>query len=255
VPDIEPSIGPGHPANGLLAALPRPERRRFLTACAPVGLGLGQVLASSGERIRHVYFPTRSYISLSGPTNGASWLAVGLVGDEGMLGMFLALGIDVSPLHATVHGEGAALRMGAAAFRRQLVANPGLLRVLNRYCCVQVIQLAQTAACNRFHLVEQRLARRLLMTHDRAHSGAFRVTQEALAGVLGVRRAGVNAAAMALQRRGLIRYHRGEMTILDRHGLEAAACECYAADNAIYRQMMGWDSSNGARGVADHLPE
>lgn len=225
--------------NHLIAALPSRDRARLLATCEEVELVFEETLLEPGSRIRYVYFPTdRGYISLLTPLNGATSLEVGLVGNEGMCGVSLVLGTDISPLQALVQGSGPALRLSAAAFKRALRDSPALQRELNRYLYVLMTQLAQTAACTRFHLIEARLARWLLMTQDRARSNRFHITHAFLAWMLGVRRAGVTKAANALQARSLIAYKRGHMTVLDRRGLEAAACACYQADQAVYRRML-----------------
>ena len=224
--------------NRLLAALPSSDVRRLLAECQTVELAFGDVLYTSGERLSHVYFPTSSFVSLIMPIDDSSALEVGLIGNEGMFGIPLALGVDVSPVRAVVQGAGSALRMGAASFCHELGRSAALQREIDRYVFVHVSQLAQTAGCTRFHVVEARLARWLLMTQDRAHANTFHITQEFLAFMLGVRRVGVTKAASSLQQRNLIRYSRGDITVLDRRGLKAASCGCYKADRASYDQIL-----------------
>ena len=214
-------------ANSLLAALPRKSYLRLLPGLIPVELGFGEVLYEPGKPIRDVYFPGQSLVSLLTLVEGHLALEVGLVGREGMVGVPLALGIGASPVRALVQGAGPALRMSAAGFRRELSRSPPLQRELYRYVHTLMAQISQTAGCNRFHVVEARLARWLLMTRDRVRSGEFRMTHEFLSHMLGVRRVGVTEAASALQRRKLIEYSRGDITILDDRGLERAACSCY----------------------------
>lgn len=226
------------PPNRLLKALPRRESERMLGECEAVGLNVGEILYQPNARIRHVYFPADSSISLMIPVDRTSNLEVALVGNEGMLGSPLVLGVNVSPLRAIVHGDGLAWRMSAVAFARELGRSAALRRGMHRYLQVRMCQLAQAAACTRFHMVEQRLARCLLMTQDRAHSDEFHATHEALAFMLGVRRVGVTKAANVLQTRKLIHYHRGKISILDRLGMEAAACGCYQADRETYNGLL-----------------
>ena len=233
-----PPTQPDSPPNRLLASLPASARRRLLPACETVDLVFGEVVYATEERISHVYFPVKGFISLIMPVDQSAFLEVGLIGNEGMFGVPLALGVDVSPMRAVVQGAGSALRMNAASFTRDLERIPALRRAIGRYAFVQLSQLAQTAACTRYHIVEARLARWLLMTQDRAHANAFHVTQELLAFMLGVRRVGVTKAAGSLQRRNLIHYSRGNITILDRRGLKAASCTCYNADRAAYDRIL-----------------
>jgi len=213
--------------NSLLAALPRKSYLRLLPGLTAVDLVFGEVLYEAGEPIREVYFPSRSLVSLLTLVEGHLALEVGLVGREGMVGAPLALGVNVSPVRALVQGAGPALRMSATRLRKELDRSPPLLRELLRYVHAMMAQISQTAGCNRFHVVEARLARWLLMTRDRVRSGQFRMTHEFLSHMLGVRRVGVTEAASALQRRNLIEYTRGSIRILDDRGLEAACCSCY----------------------------
>ena len=225
--------------NHLIALLPRRDRVSLLAACEPVGLELGTVLCEPGEPTRHAYFPRDGFISLVTAVEGEPGLEVGMVGREGMLGAQLALGVRAIPLHALVQGAGTAWRIAAAPFRHALSDSKALQLSLHRYVYVLMAQLATSAACTRFHRVAPRLARWLLMTQDRAHSDSFHLTHELLAHMLGVRRVGITGAACDLQRHGLIRYHRGDITVLDRAGLEAAACSCYAADRRAYDATLG----------------
>lgn len=215
------------PVNKLLAELPRKDLLALQGDLAPVTLEFGAVLYETGDPIRKVYFPLKSVVSLLTIVDGHNALEVGLVGREGMVGIPLALGIAVSPVRALVQGAGGALSMSAARFRKAFEASAPLRRSLHRYTHGLMAQITQTAACNRFHVVEARLARWLLMTSDRVASEQFRLTHDFLSHMLGVRRVGVTEAASALQRRGLIGYQRGEIHIMDHAGLEAAACACY----------------------------
>lgn len=206
--------------------LSRKDRQRILTVCKPVQLEFGAVLCDPGEATRHVYFPIEGFISLITRVDDSPGIEVGMVGREGMLGAQLVLGVAMTPLRAVVQGAGHAWRLKTTDFRGVLAETSALRLVLNRYIFVLMAQLAGSAACLRFHHIQPRLARWLLMSHDRARSDSFRVTQEFLAFMLGVRRVGITAAASELQRNGLIEYHRGDLTVLDRPGLEAAACSC-----------------------------
>ena len=197
------------------------------------------MLCEVGQPMRHAYFPVDGFISLVTQVDDHPGLEVGMVGREGMLGLPLALGVATAPQRALVQGAGAAWRLRASDFRQLLQASPALQRALNCYVHVRLVQLATSSACLRFHQIGPRLARWLLMSQDRAHADSFHVTQEFLAYMLGVRRVGITVAAGRLQRAGLIRYHRGELGVIDRAGLEAAACSCYRADCEAYAASLG----------------
>ncbi len=213
--------------NSLLAAVPRREYRRLRALLEPVTLTFGEVLYEPGETIGHVYFPGASLVSLLTLADGHLAMEVGLIGRDGMVGVPLVLGHSVSPVRALVQGTGTAMRMGSADFVKEFRLSLSLQQELYRYTHTLMAQISQTAACNRFHVVEARLARWLLMTHDRVKSDHFHMTHEFLGHMLGVRRVGVTKAAQALQKLKLIRYSRGDIDVLDRKGLEAAACACY----------------------------
>ncbi|MGZ4998493.1 MAG: Crp/Fnr family transcriptional regulator, partial [Methylobacter sp.] len=193
----------------------------------------------AGEIIPYVYFPTEGFISLMAPINGGENLEVGMIGNEGMFGITLMQGVDVAPFHTLVQGAGSAMRISAPSFLRELEQSHALQLVLKRYLYVSMSQLAQRAVCTRFHVVEARLARWLLMTQDRAQSDTFHATHSLMAYLLGVRRVGITEAANSLQKQKLINYQRGDITILDRTGLETASCGCYRIDNEAYERILG----------------
>lgn len=227
-----------HAENQLIEGLPRSDRKRVLALCEPVQLVLSEVLREAGTPTRSVLFPVNGFVSLITQVDHDDGLEVGMVGREGMLGVQLTLGVTAAPLRVVVQGPGEAWRIGRVPFQRELARNPALHRMLNRYVYVLMLQLATGSACRSYHDLGSRLARWLLMTHDRAHSDRFHVTHEFMAMMLGVRRVGVTVAAGALQARGIIRYHRGELTVLDRLALEALACSCYGMDRATYHEHM-----------------
>ena len=234
-----PDLHPAAPAvNRLIDGLPRRHGDRLLAQCTPVQLVFGDVLSDARAPATHVYFPLTGFISLVASVSGQPPLEMGMIGNEGMLGATVALGVNTTPLRALVQGSGSARRLTIARFRRELGQCAELRRTLDTYLFVLYEQLAQTAACNSFHEVQARLARWLLMTHDRAHGMRFRLTHLFLAEMLGVRRSAVTLAAGELQRRRLIQYSRGKISVLSRRGLEAASCECYAATVDAYDRRL-----------------
>ncbi len=228
-----------HPAvNALIQLLPPPQRKHLIAQCEPIELVLSQVLCEPGQVLAHAYFPLQGFVSLVVQVDTHPGLEVGMIGREGMLGSELALGMDTTPWRALSQGAGSCLRLEADSFRQLVQASPELQRVCHNYLLVRLHQLTLSAACERFHVIGPRLARWLLMTQDRAHADTFHVTHEFMALMLGVRRVGVTMAASALQRSGLITYHRGEVTVLHRAGLEAEACSCYLTDKTHYHRLM-----------------
>jgi CRP-like cAMP-binding protein len=222
-----PSVEKSYTANRVLAALSRPAYRQMESGLIRVELAYGEILYEPNGSIDYVYFPVDCLVSLLTAVDSHRTLEVGMVGNEGMVGMPMALGIGVSAVRALVQGSGNALRMSAARFRAEFRKSLPFQQALFLYTHLLMAQISQTAACNRFHEADARLARWLLMTADRLHSNEFHLTQDFLAHMLGIRRVGVTKAARELERRKLIGYSRGHIHILDRKRLEAAACNCY----------------------------
>lgn len=235
--------------NHLIELLPEPDRLRLLARCEPVSLVLAQVLCEAGTLLQHVIFPINGFISLVTRIDHHPALEVGMLGRDGVLGASLVLGMADVPLRALVQGAGSAWRVTAPDFLTELNRSRALRHYLLRYLSVRMAQLATSAACLRFHLIGPRLARWLLMSQDCAHADHFQVTHEFLSYMLGVRRVGITEAAGAMQRQGLITYHRGRVTVLDRVGLETAACSCYAADRHAYAAGLGTSSYTPERSV------
>lgn len=218
---------PAAESNTLLAGLPRREREQFLALCEPFEMEFGTVLCEVEMPYRHACFPTSGLISLVSGLHEHNPLEMALIGQEGMLGATLLLGIRAVPIRAMVHVPGAALRITVANLQQQMRDVPALRRILSRYLYLRLVELSLVGGCVRYHRVEQRLARTLLLAHDRARDESFYLTHGYLADMLGVRRSSITIAASDLQDRKLIRYTRGKITVLDRPGLEAMSCECY----------------------------
>jgi CRP-like cAMP-binding protein len=218
--------------NLLLASLPHKAAKLLLPQLTPVELAFGEVLYEAGQPMREVYFPLDGLVSLLTLVGSRLALEVAMVGREGMVGIPLALGLSRSPMRALVHGAGTGLRMSKASFDQAMEHTPALRKALLGYAGSLMAQIARTAACNRFHVVEARLARWLLMTRDRTGSADLVMTQEFLSSMLGVRRVGVSEAASTFQRRKLIEYSRGRIRIVDHAGLESACCTCYGDEPA-----------------------
>jgi CRP-like cAMP-binding protein len=225
--------------NKILAALPAEEYERLRKHLTPVSLPLGETLYNQNERIKYVYFVNTGVVSQVTHMEDGGSVEVGLVGNEGMVGLPVALGDDVSPSHAVVQIADGAMRMEASALREEMGRGGRLHSLLLLYMLAAHKQTSQTAACNRSHNVSDRLARWLLMCHDRVEGDELHLTQEFIAQMLGTRRSGVSEAAILLQAAGLIRYSRGHITILDRERLKEFTCECYEVVRAEFERLLG----------------
>ena len=223
--------------NRLIALLPPADRKRILARCERVAHEIEEVLAEDGKPIKHAWFPTTGVISQIQPSE-AGWIEVALVGHEGMVGVGLVLGVSKSLVIATIQASGEILHLPARHFKAEMEASAAFRKLIYAYTFAQMKQMTLAASCNRFHLVEQRLARWLLMASDRVRSRRFRMTHDVMAQMLGVRRPGVTSAASALQARNLIRYSRGVLDVIDRAGLEKASCECYRLQLEAYNAVV-----------------
>lgn len=221
------SIKTPHSSNQLLATLPKKDYQALKRHLEEVPLVFEEILYKPSVLISDVYFPNSGIVSLLAAINERATLEVGLVGKEGVLGLGVFLGVNTSQNRAVVQGAGSAMKMKANEFRKECNKGGALPRLLQRYSHSLLTQITQSAVCNQFHSVDERLARWLLMTHDRMGDDEFQLTQEFMSNMLGVRREGVNRAAGSLQKRRLISYSRGCLRVLDRPGLEAVSCGCY----------------------------
>jgi CRP-like cAMP-binding protein len=224
--------------NRLLAALPAEDLQRWLPQLEWVALPLGQVVYESGRPLGHVYFPTTAIVSLLYVMEDGASAEIAVVGHEGLVGIALFMGGETTPSRAVVQSAGEGWRLPAAAVKEAFTRPGPVMHLLLRYTQALITQMAQTAVCNRHHSLDQQLCRWLLLSLDRLPGNELVMTQELIANMLGVRREGVTEAAMRLQRRGLIRYARGHITVLDRGGLEASTCECYEVVKREYDRLL-----------------
>ena len=224
--------------NQLLAGVPLTEWQRWLPQLEPVDLPLGRVLYESGAALSHAYFPTSAIVSLLYVMESGASAEIAVVGKEGVVGVALFMGGETTPSRAVVQSAGRGFRLSASALKQEFSRSNAVLLMLLRYTQALITQTSQTAACNRHHTLDQQLCRWLLSSLDRLEASELVMTQELIANMLGVRREGVNEAAMKLQRAGLIRYSRGHITALDRRGLEARSCECYGVVKKEYDRLL-----------------
>ena len=224
--------------NLLLNALPDPEWKRWQSVLEEVEMPLGQVLYESGATLTHVYFPTTSIVSLLYVMENGASAEIAVVGNEGLVGVSLFMGGESTPSRAVVQSAGHGLRLKAQLMKNEFDRAGPVLHLLLRYTQALITQMAQTAACNRHHSLDQQLCRWLLLSLDRLRANHLAMTQELIANMLGVRREGVTEAALKLQQAGLISYARGHITVLDRAGLEKRTCECYAVVKREYDRLL-----------------
>ncbi len=224
--------------NHVLAALPATDFERLKPHLELVPLALGQVLYESGAELRHLYFPTTSIVSLLYILADGASAEIAVVGNEGIVGISLFMGGETTPSRAVVQSAGHAFRLPAKLLKEEFARAEILQYLLLRYTQALITQMAQTAVCNRHHSVDQQLCRWLLLSIDRLATDEVVMTQELIANMLGVRREGVTEAAGALQNAGLISYRRGHIAVLDRPGLEARSCECYAVVKREYDRLL-----------------
>jgi CRP-like cAMP-binding protein len=229
---------PEQSCNELLASMPIPEWERIRTLLDPVDLPLGQVLYESGSKMSHVYFPTTAIVSLLYVMEDGASAEIAVVGREGVVGIALFMGGETTPSRAVVQSAGKGYRLSASVIKAEFNRSGPVMHLLLRYTQALITQMAQTAVCNRHHSLDQQLCRWLLLSLDRLRGDELVMTQELIANMLGVRREGVTAAALTLQKLGLIRYARGHITVLDRPGLEARVCECYAVVKTEYDRLL-----------------
>jgi CRP-like cAMP-binding protein len=225
--------------NRLLATLPTRDRRRLISRCHEVEMTGGEAFCAQGARITHAHFPISGIISTQIPFGNHLSLQVELTGTEGMIGVPLVFGVNTAALNRHVLSSGTSLRITAAGLRKELSSSRALRETMGRYACVLRTQLAETVGCNSFHLLEARLARWLLETLDRAHSDQFHLTHATLGKILGVRRESITNAASRLQKQKLMRYSRGDITIINRAGIENVACRCYSSAKDTYERYLG----------------
>jgi CRP-like cAMP-binding protein len=224
--------------NSLLAALPEADLQRWLVHLETVDLPLGKVIYESGAAQSHVYFPTTAIVSLLYALENGGSAEIAVVGHEGVVGVALFMGGDTTTTRAVVQSAGRGFRLAASLVKADFETSAPLMHLLLRYTQALITQMAQTAVCNRHHTLDQQLCRWLLLSLDRLEGNELVMTQELIANMLGVRREGVTAGALKLQDAGLIRYARGHIQVLDRGGLEARTCECYAVVQKEYLRLL-----------------